>query len=199
MPDDTHNYELEPETKPVVEGDLSTVRRLFEQFRSHEAKAAEYEDLASKEHAKALNISDKLLPALMEQIGLDSFTTLDGKTVTIKDVVTASITEANAPAAFKWMRKNGHAELIRRAMKLDFGPGDKNIPVVLATLKKLGITPAADKEGVHPQTLLKMIRDLLSAGESVPMQVFGVRQFKRAEEKTTKGKKAKAGETIESF
>lgn len=198
MPDDAHDYELEPESKPALEGDLATVRRLFEQYRQHETKAAEYEDLASKEHAKALNISDKVLPALMQQIGIQDFTTLDGKRVELKDIVNVGITEANAPAAFRWMRKHGHAELIRRAMKLDFGPGDKNIPAVLATLKKLGITPSSDKEGVHHQTLLKMVKDLLAAGEDVPMQTFGVRQFKRAEEKTVRSK-AKTRPDSEAF
>lgn len=186
-PEPEYNYE--PTDTPVaMTGDLATVRQLFVQMKRFEDEAAELEAQASKATAKANHIAEVLLPSLMSNIGLDEFKTSDGKVVKLVDKVQAGITEANADKAFSWLRSVGQGEIIRRTMKLDFGPGDPKAAKALEALAELNVIPATDKEGVHHATLAKTIKDLVAADESVPLELFGARIFKRAEEKATRKK-----------
>ena len=105
---------------------------------------------------------------------MDSLTLKDGSTVEVKQLVQASITEANRETAYKWLRDNGHGDLIKNQVTVAFGRGEDNVAEnFINDAKSLGLEPA-QKMKVEPQTLKVFVREKLEEGVEVPEDVFSI-------------------------
>lgn len=118
------------------------------------------------------------LPELLRELGIESLVLDDGSSVTVKDQVSASITEANRPAAHAWLRERGFGGLIKSAVVVSFPAGSEGEALGLASR----LAEETDKdvlvnEAVHPQTLTAFVRERMEAGEEVPTELFGVFPF----------------------
>jgi Ca2+-binding EF-hand superfamily protein len=82
--------------------------------------------------------------------------------VAIKTYVSAKIQDPDA--AFNWLTENQYADLIKTSV--DFPKGEFSSEVQ-HILEEMGLS-FSRKDGVHPQTLKKVISDRLKAGESLP-------------------------------
>lgn len=96
------------------------------------------------------------------------FETEDFK-VAIKTFVFAKI--GNTDAAFDWLISNQYGDLIRTSV--DFPKGEFTEEAQY-TLEKMGLS-FTRKDGVHPQTLKKVISDRLAAGEDIPDEDNGIK------------------------
>lgn len=152
--------------------------------------------------AKLAEVQERKLPDLMFEIGIKEFVLTDGRRLTVKDMVVASIPSKSAidkakdeergpmlarqGEAFKWLEKNGHGDLIKNDLVIGFKKGEaKQAKALVTELRKRGINVEVNRS-VNPQSLGAFCREQLAAGKALPLDVLGVHQGRKAQLK--KGK-----------
>lgn len=117
-------------------------------------------------------ISEVHIPELMEELGVEEITTTSGIKLAVSEKIQASILAANKAAAFRWLRENGHEALIKRVVRVQFGMGEDEL--AQEAIDRLKDLPVEDDSKVHPSTLKKFVKELLSEGQEVPEELFSV-------------------------
>jgi hypothetical protein len=141
------------------------------------------EQLKAKSNA-VLKLSREIIPAKMQELGLESLTLKDGSSVKVKQLVQASIPVPRREEAFKWLRDNGHGDLIKNQVSATFGKGeDSSANEFIDKIEELGYQPQ-QKVWVEPMTLKAFVREQIAEGTELPMDTFGV--FVGAETKISK-------------
>lgn len=128
--------------------------------------------------------NDKILmghiPTIMKTLGMEEYKLTDGSKVTVKEDVKCGITEANKPVAFDWLREHEFDGIIKTGVTLSFGKGEQDqVKSALDVLREKGFDPSIS-EGVHPQTLKSFVKEQLEAGTNLPLETFGVFEYKVA-------------------
>jgi hypothetical protein len=118
-------------------------------------------------------IETKKLPGLLQEAGVKTFTTLEGITIETKFVV-GSIPAESKQAAFSWLDHNGHSDIIKRNLALQFNKGQTDEAEKAAQqLRELGFDPTL-KLDVHPQTFMAFAREQINNGKMLPLDQWGV-------------------------
>lgn len=145
---------------------------------AHDQLAAEAKveqaELALKQAKEALRaISEDVIPSVMEELGLEDFTTNDGLKIAVPEQIRASITKANEGAAFLWLRDNGHGALIKDMFEVLAANEDEanRIRETVAAFSN-----SREKPTVHPQTLGKFVREAMEEGIILPDSISVFRQ-----------------------
>lgn len=112
-------------------------------------------------------LSEDLLDWMMENDQMN-FETEDLK-VSIKTYVTAKL--ADEFHGFKWLMENGYGDLIKTSV--DFPKGEFT-DQARDTLESMGLSFTL-KEGIHHQSLKKIISDRLDAGDDLPDEDNGIK------------------------
>ena len=108
------------------------------------------------------------LPEMMQGLGFDLLKTKDGHTVEIIRGIDASITQANQPKAFAWLKKKGHDSIIKTEFKLVYTGRQMSEIELARSVFATEDLPYAEKLGVHPGTLKAFVREELEAGHQLP-------------------------------
>ena len=141
------------------------------------------EQLKAKKQA-VNKLSFEIIPARMSELGLESLTLKDGSSVKIKQLVHAAIPVPYREEAFKWLRDNGHGDLIKNEISASFGKGEDSIAnEFIDKIEELGYQPQQNLS-VHSSTLKAFVREQITKGTELPMDKFGV--FVGAETKISK-------------
>lgn len=167
---------------------LREIVRLAKMQREAEAEVEKIENTLKLANARLARIREDDLPSAMAEAGMKEFKLEDGTKITIKDEVYCSISEANKAAAFSWLI-NEHADgIIKTAVVVSFGRGDRDKAAKLydSLIKKKA--DAVMNETVHPQTLKAFALERITNKQPFPMELFGARPISRAIVKLTKGK-----------
>lgn len=157
-----------------------TLSNLVRQLRNLEDQIAD-----SETHIKALKVekhklSTELIPSLMAEMGTERID-VDGVAVTVKPIVHASIPEDRREEAFRWLRQNGHEDIIKNDVVLSFGKGQDNVvKSLIADLGNRGFDPA-HKVHVHPMTLKAFVREQMEKGSAIDLDLFGAYVLNTAE------------------
>lgn len=168
---------------------IASIGELVRQVRALEANIADREEALGGQREKLRQLVEQDIPDAMLAANCASFKTVDGQVLTVDNVVHANISEANAEAAFAWLRENGHGDLIKAKYTLNFGKGEEAKSAKLATyLKRQGIDPTV-KESVHPQTLAAFVREQLADSQELPADILGIHEGRVAKFKAPKGAK----------
>lgn len=158
------------EEAPVASEDaLKRLVALADKQIEQALKVEEVEVELAKAKEAFKKTSEVLIPSLMQEIGMKSFTLNSGDVLEVEEAVQASISAANQAEAFKWLRGSGYGGIIKNTMSLSFGSGeDDNAAAVIALLQGAGFAPE-QKEAVHPATLKSFVREQLAAlGDEEP-------------------------------
>lgn len=160
--------------KPAASGsELGLLQQLAELQAAAEAEIADLEAKLNKAREKYKDLAERQVPELMDQIGMEEFRTNTGLRIVVQETIRASIPKAKAPLAFGWLKDHGHAAMIKRVVSVQFGKGeDDRAEALLSSLS--GEYAAEEKSSVHPSTLAAFIREKLSNGDEVPLDLFGV-------------------------
>ena len=131
----------------------------------------------AENHLKALKqekhkLSVENIPALMDEMGVERLD-VDGVTVERKMIVSASIPAARKEEAFDWLRTNGLDDIIKNDVTCSFGKGqDNSAKNVIAILQEAGFDPAT-KTHVHPSTLKAFVKERITDGKPIDLDMFG--------------------------
>ena len=163
------------------------INAMFREAMDAEKAVAEAEDELKKQKARLRGIVEDAMPKLMEECGVTSFTTQDGIVINVRKKTETSIPAPRRNEAWDWLTENGHADVLKREVTVAFGVTEGERADELA--KRLGQELARSvfvERRAEPATVKSIISARLEAGRTVPMDLFGVRQYKIAEFKIKK-------------
>ncbi len=147
-----------------------------------ELRLQEAQEKAREAQALVNSIAEQQIPDLMDALGLASFETKSGVKLTVSDVIRASIPKVRREEAYKWMDDAGYGELIKHKVTISFGRDEgEEAECLLESLRSQNPDfPVTDEKKVESSTLRKFVGDRLSDGKKIPMDLFGVAQFRKA-------------------
>lgn len=160
--------------------DLNRITELAELLVKQQKEVKEKEEKLKAAKAEMYKLEREDLPTLMSEAGLQEVTLSDGSKVTVKEEIDAKITDKTRTGALHWLLENNFGGLIKTEIMMRFPRGDHE------TAMKVRDELAADyddvqlKEDVHPMTLKSFIKEQLSQGHSVPMDLFNVFPYSKA-------------------
>jgi predicted transcriptional regulator len=152
---------------------LARLATLAGEQRKAEIAVLEAEEALSKAKKHLADVSERQIPELMDEAGVAEFTTADGLKIQVLEKIRASIPKTAQGAAFAWLREHGHESLIKNIVEVKFSAGeDEKAEEILHLLQEHGTEPSAEKS-VHASTLAAFIKEQLTAGVEVPLELFG--------------------------
>lgn len=164
---------------------------LAEALQAKDKEVVEAEDVLSKLKNEADTLRHRTIPAIMDRLKMESFTLSDGSSIVVKKDIKCGLTVERKPAGLQWIRARGDDGIIKTELSLSFGKGDEvKAKEAEKVLREQGFAPEVS-EGVHPQTLKSYVKERMEAGDNIPLDTFGVFEFKEAQIKLPKKKKAK--------
>lgn len=131
--------------------------------------------------ARLRDISEKVLPDLMEEAGMAELVLANGTKLKVEDQLTVSPLKANRAAVIEWLRRTGHGAKVKRQVLVNLGlNADEREAALLAELDAEGFKDHSTEEWVEPSTLKAHVKKALEAGEEVDMDLLNARVFKKA-------------------
>ena len=134
---------------------------------------------ATEEELKKLKdvettLSEQTIPNLMQKAGVELIKLEGGVSVEVKPFYSARIPASKSEEAFQWLRDNGHGDLIKNQVSLEFGmKQDNEAKSIVEELKSKGL-PVKQKTTVHPSSLRGFVREQIQdLGKDVPADLFG--------------------------
>ena len=167
--------DLFDESTALSSVDTGTGKQLSQLVRSLRNVEQQIED--AENHIKSLKqekhrLSVENIPALMDEMGVERID-VDGLTVERKMIISASIPKDRKDEAFSWLRENGLDDIIKNAVTCSFGKGqDNSAKNVIAILQDAGFDPAT-KTHVHPSTLKAFVKERVTDGKPIDLDMFG--------------------------
>ena len=167
--------DLFDESTALSSVDTGTGKQLSQLVRNLRNIEQQIED--AENHMKALKqekhkLSVENIPALMDEMGLERID-VDGLTVERKMIISASIPQDRKEDAFAWLRENGLDDIIKNDVTCSFGKGqDNSAKNVIAILQDAGFDPAT-KTHVHPSTLKAFVKERITDGKPIDLDMFG--------------------------
>jgi hypothetical protein len=117
--------------------------------------------------------SQEIVPNMMAELEINSFELDNGYKVSIKDSYFVSIPEANLHSAFEWLRVNNLSGIIKTVVAANFGKGeDQEAQKAIDMLTEAGIV-ADVKSTIHPQTLKAFVKERITKGLELDLDLFG--------------------------
>ncbi len=163
------------ESEALAQVDSGTGKQLSDLVRTLRNVEKQIED--AEVHMKALKaekhkLSVENIPSLMDEMGVERLD-VDGLTVERKMMVHASIPQARKDEAFAWLRENGLDDIIKNDVTCSFGKGEDNMAGdVVGILQEKGFDPKT-KTHVHPSTLKAFIKERVTDGKPIDLDMFG--------------------------
>lgn len=170
----------------VSQQGLGSVAEIARAIRAAEDRIAHVEEQLKEYKKELLKLTDEDLPAMLQELGLSSFSLDDGSTVEVKPTYGASIKVDNRPAAFEWLREHGYDDIIKNTVACSFGRGEDDRASAFAAFAEREGYFAEQKTEVHPQTLRAFVKERVEAGDEFPMELFGAYFGQRAVIKRSK-------------
>lgn len=161
-------------------GDLTGLTRMVELYLALKTSLSEVEKKAAALREKITRMETLDIPEAAIQCGQSTFTTFSGAKVEIKSDVSVGIPKDREEDAYSWLRDNGFEDLIKSEVKVLFGRGDDNKSRLISSLLHENGIEFATKEGVHAQTLKAWVKEQLAKGTNLPLDLFGVYQWRKA-------------------
>ena len=145
---------------------------LVRKLRSVEEQIADAEQHLKSLKQEKHKLSVENIPVLMDEMGVERLD-VDGVTVSRKMIVHASIPMDRRDEAFSWLRDNGLDDIIKNDVTCSFGKGEDNIAGdVVGILQERGFDPKT-KTHVHPSTLKAFVKERVTDGKPIDLDMFG--------------------------
>ena len=168
---------MDLEAESIVKIDLAmsmnitdSCKKLLETQKKIEATEEELKKLKDVE----TTLSEQTIPNLMQKAGVELIKLEGGVSVEVKPFFSARIPASKSEEAFQWLRDNGHGDLIKNQVSLEFGmKQDNEAKSIIEELKSKGL-PVKQKTTVHPSSLRGFVREQIQdLGKDVPAELFG--------------------------
>ena len=142
-------------------------------------------------------LAEQDLPELMQELNIKDFTLSNGAKVEIKDVIQASVPSQGSidraktedqrvelqmlqQQCFEWLRAQGAGDIIKSNVEVQFGRNEDDACNAFTDELRERQIYYKRAVGVHPQTLNSFIKERMSEGKEVPMEMFRIYAGRRA-------------------
>ena len=127
----------------------------------------------AKERARVLR--EETIPSAMQELGLEEIKLETGQKLSVKQDVYASIPAAYKAAAYQWLEDNGFGAIIKTDVTVQYGKGElEKAQELFDELISRNMAPDLT-QNIHAQTLKAFLREQISAGTAIPLDLFGAR------------------------
>ena len=163
---------------------INTISATCTELQETEQEIAYLEENLKKKKKDSLFLSEETIPNLMTEAGVSSLDLADGTSVKITPLYGARISKDRQEEAFKWLRDNNHADLIRNNVGVSFTAGDDSkAQHVLELLTKANYRPV-QKQEVNAMQLKQFVREQTEKGVTLPADLFSIYVANRTKIKT---------------
>jgi hypothetical protein len=168
---------MDLEAESIVKIDLAMSMNITDSCKKlleTQKKIATAEEELKKLKDVETTLSEQTIPNLMQQAGVELIKLEGGVSVEVKPFYSARIPASKSEEAFAWLRDNGHGDLIKNQVSLEFGmKQDNEAKSIIEELKAKGL-PVKQKTTVHPSSLRGFVREQIQdLGKNVPAELFG--------------------------
>ena len=139
-----------------------------------EEEISELESQLKSKNSTHRKLSQEIIPAKMSELGLESITLKDGAVIKVKQLVQASIPVKHREEAFKWLRENRFADLIKNTVSVSFGRDEDDSARELREELTRNRYTTAQKQWVEPMTLKAFVREQVEKGTDLPYETFNI-------------------------
>jgi hypothetical protein len=161
-----------PITLEQVRKEASHLRDLYMKKEDLEARLAEI--VAAINFSESRTLLDIMLEAKIPAFSLEADGNNPPAEFSRKQIVNASIPKEREGMAYVWLEENGHADLIKHAIKLQFNMGENARAKKLEALLSKNKFEYESKVSVLPQSLTAMVKREMEANRVVPQDLLGV-------------------------
>jgi hypothetical protein len=142
-----------------------------------------------EKQAKLDKILRDLIPTIMDELGMSEFKLKDGSVISVKNDVKCGITEEHKEEAFTWLAEKGFDGIVKTKVMTEFGKGEmERAKAALRILMEAGFGAIIDRN-IHHMTLKSFVKERLEKGDNIPIETFGIFEFKQAKVTTPKQKR----------
>ena len=171
--------DFEDETPQVEDSALSRISETAKRQVAAEQKVADLAAQLKTAERDLKKIQEQELPDLMLEVGMRSFTLDDGRGVTIKEDISASLAGDKKGPAIAWLKEHDFGDIISTDLEINYGKGDEEKARSLAQrLIAEGLIPKLT-QNVNTATLKSLIRELMEKGQEVPLETLGAYQWRK--------------------
>tara|TARA_R110000744_G_scaffold11773_5_gene35701 strand:+ start:3469 stop:4038 length:570 start_codon:yes stop_codon:yes gene_type:complete len=151
--------ETERKVQSLNQDELKSLAELCDKLLRLQGTIGNTEDRLQRLKEAEKNLSEEVIPLRLQELGIQDLRLNDGSRISAEPYYGARISNEKLEAAHKWLRKNGHGDLIKNVVSLQFGRGeDERAKEVINTLMKDGLIPE-QKQSVHPSSLKAFVRE----------------------------------------
>lgn len=118
--------------------------------------------------AQLKQVQEEDLPALMAEAGLSEIRLATGEKLTIDRYYGASIPAGDREDAFEWLRDNGHGDIIKHTVGINFKKGEGREADRAQDLLRSAGFEATNEEKIAPPTLKAFVRVEVEEGRTLP-------------------------------
>jgi hypothetical protein len=150
---------------------VRALTKLAEEQLALQTVIKEIEQTLEKRKERFRQVSEGLLPDLMNELGVATLTLTNGLKVKDSQFIDARITD---PAAYDWLEANDNAEIVKMTMSFAVRRTDKRRLQPLVDLAAQMDVEINFKEAVHHMTLKSFVGEALKNGMEIPLELFNV-------------------------
>lgn len=156
----------------------TVLRLLADEYLEAEAEVAEKEAELELAKAKRKDIAEVRIPQVTE--GMEGkFDLGDGRELILKEEIRSSIAGEKREPAIAWLDEHDYGHIVKRQIIVEFAKGDTErceafLQSTKALEKNLGTLVVKTNYNVHHATLNSWVKEQLSEGVDLPVDVFGI-------------------------
>lgn len=172
-------FDVPNEGYEQAEATLESLVKYANEMKSLEKEIADIERELAERNGRLNKISGVIIPDVMDRLGMEEFKLSDGSKVLVKTDIKCGLSEDRKPAGFAWLRENDYGGIIKTAVSLAFGKGEEQQAKEAVDVLSVAGFNAQIGDSVHPATLKSFVKERIEAGDNIPIDVFGVYEFKQ--------------------
>lgn len=161
-------------------GDLASLSAQATELYQAELAVVSAEAALKEAQRQVQDLSERVIPGIMEELGLKELTLKNGAKLKVEKVLTVSPLKANRDAVLDWLEETGNGGKIKRSMTVALGKDEERAVELTEALAEQGFADVSVEKWVEPQTLKAHVKAVLVAGGEVDMDLLGAREFDRA-------------------
>ena len=114
------------------------------------------------------------IPEVMDEIGMEEFKLSNGKKITIKQIIAASMPVATREEGLTWLEKNNHGDIIKTQLQIKFNREQHDAAKELAENLMEEQYNVSISSAVNPQTLKSFVKEQIEGGSELPKDLFSI-------------------------
>lgn len=170
-------------TKSAPSDKLDQIRALAKSLRNLSLEIQEDTEKLSVKKVTKYNLETKELPELFSECNIkyieleaegnypsiDIESKMSYKAVLPRDETTNEV----KPEGLDWLEKNKHGDLIKRLFIIELPTGDIKRAKALRALLKKNKYSYLEERNVHHMTLTSFVKDMVTKGKAIPLDILG--------------------------